>query len=211
MITAYGLDDAWFQSLATILRDGTDYVIQRGSYAGQRRKELSFFAVRVIHPDLQLVPIVPDSVPPPTSREYIEGYLSYLLTEEKAQGEQYTYGERLAPQIPKVIRMLRETPMTNQACMEVGRPEDIDLPDPPCLRLVQCKVRDGSLHIFTYWRSWDLWAGFPSNLGGLQLVKAYLADEVGLHDGDLWAVSAGLHLYEYAWEWARLRVGAGAK
>lgn len=207
IITAYGLDDAWFQSLVAILRHGRDYVIQRGSYAGQRRKELEFFTVRVINPALQLVPIVPDSVPPPTSRDYIENYLCYLMTGEKAPGEQYTYGERLSPQIPKVIAMLTDTPNTNQACMEVGQPSDIDLADPPCLRLVQCKVRDGALHFFTYWRSWDLWGGFPSNLGGLQMVKSFMAAEIGVADGDLWAASAGLHLYEYAWAWARARTG----
>jgi thymidylate synthase len=209
MITAYGLDDAWFQSLVAINRDGMDYVIHRGSYAGQRRKELEFFVIRVIQPDLQLVPIVPDQVPPPTSREYIESYLCYLMTGDKAPGEQYTYGERISPQIPKVITMLRETPNTNQACMEVGQPSDIDLPDPPCLRLIQAKIRHGALHFFTYWRSWDLWGGFPSNLGGLQLVKAYMASEIGVEDGDMWAASAGLHLYEYSWEWARLRIGLG--
>jgi thymidylate synthase len=39
------------------------------------------------------------------------------------------------------------------------------------------------------------------------MLKSYMAGEIGVLDGDLWAMSAGLHLYEYAWGWARARTG----
>jgi thymidylate synthase len=94
---------------------------------------------------------------------------------------------------------------TNQACIEVARPEDIELEDPPCLRLVDTRIRDGKLHFYVYFRSWDLWGGLPTNLAGLQLVKEYMASELGVEDGTITACSKGLHLYEYAWEWAKLR------
>ena len=61
------------------------------------------------------------------------------------------------------------------------------------------------LHFILYFRSWDLWGGFPSNLGGLQLVKQYMAEEIGVDDGEMVAVSKGLHLYEYSWELAKIR------
>ena len=47
--------------------------------------------------------------------------------------------------------------------------------------------------------------GFPSNLGGLQLVKQYMAEEIGVGDGEIIAVSKGLHLYDYAWDLAKMR------
>jgi len=53
-----------------------------------------------------------------------------------------------------------------------------------------------------YFRSWDLWAGFPSNLAAIQLLKEYMADEIGVADGELVAMSKGMHLYEYCWELA---------
>ena len=74
-------------------------------------------------------------------------------------------------QVEEVIKLYKEKgPGTNQATMEIGMP-DIKLADPPCLRLsIQGYVTAGC--IILYFRSWDLWR-FPSNLGGLQLVKQY--------------------------------------
>ena len=97
--------------------------------------------------------------------------------------------------------------MTNQAVMEIGMPSDIKLTDPPCLRLIDTRVRYGKLHFILYFRSWDLWGGFPSNLGGIELVKQYMADEIGVENGEIIACSKGLHLYEYAWELAKQRAG----
>jgi thymidylate synthase len=87
--------------------------------------------------------------------------------------------------------------------MSVGDERSIYLSDPPCLRMIDTRVRDGKLKFFVYFRSWDLWAGFPSNLAAIQLLKEYIAGEIGAEDGELVAMSKGLHLYEYAWELAR--------
>jgi thymidylate synthase len=109
-------------------------------------------------------------------------------------------------QIEEVIGIYKEKGAgTNQAIMEIGMPSDIKLADPPCLRLIDTRVRYGKLHFILYFRSWDLWGGFPSNLGGLQLVKQYMASEIGVEDGEIIAASKGLHLYEYSWELAKIR------
>ena len=52
-----------------------------------------------------------------------------------------------------------------------------------------------------YFRSWDLYAGLPENLGGLQRLKEivleYLqAAEMQVEDGKIIAFSDGLHLYD---------------
>jgi thymidylate synthase len=230
-IDAFDLDDAWFQCLSEILEHGHIYTITRGSYAGQKRLEFDFVTVRVRKPGHQIIPIIPSgmSIPPPTDMEYIQGYLSYLLTGQKTETEDYTYGERLVEPKIKVKQkvggkeMVAEMPLnvnqveevikiyktqgsgTNQAIMEIGMPSDIKLSDPPCLRLIDTRVRYGKMHFILYFRSWDLWGGFPSNLGGLQLVKQYMAEEIGVGDGEIIAVSKGLHLYDYAWDLAKLR------
>ncbi|MBM3246683.1 MAG: thymidylate synthase [Candidatus Omnitrophica bacterium] len=230
-IDAFDLDDAWFQCLAQILEKGHVYTITKGSYEGQRRLEFDFAVVRVKKPEHQIIPIIPEgmSIPAPTDMDYIQGYLSYLLTGAKTGTEDYTYGERLVEpkvkiktasdtkemlkemplevnQIQEVIKIYKEKGFgTNQAIMEIGMPSDIKLADPPCLRLIDTRVRFGKLHFILYFRSWDLWGGFPSNLGGLELVKQYMAEEIGVQDGEIIAVSKGLHLYEYAWELAKTR------
>src|SRR4030065_1390426 len=211
VIEARDLSEAWFLCLGKTLTEGREYKIDRGSYAGQYRKELDYVVVQVRHPGTRpLIPDVPQGVPPPTSMEYIESYLPYLMTAHKAEGEQYTYGQYLEKQIAEVIRMYKEDGFnTNQAFMSVGNEQSIYLSDPPCLRGIDTRIRDGRLHFFVYFRSWDLWAGFPSNLAAIQLLKEYMASEIGVKDGDLLAMSKGLHLYEYAWDLARAVVRMG--
>ena len=206
VIEARDLSEAWFLCLCRTLTEGYEYKIERGSYAGQFRKELEFVVVQVRNPGLRpLIPDVPPGVPPPTSMEYIESYLPYLMTAHKGQGEQYTYGQYLEEQIPKVIKMYKEDGYnTNQAFMAVGDKESISLSDPPCLRAIDTRIRDNKLHFIVYFRSWDLWAGFPSNLAAIQLLKEYMSSEIGVDDGELIASSKGLHLYEYTWELARI-------
>ena len=205
VIDARDLSEAWFLCLGKTLTEGREYKIERGSYSGQQRKELDFVAVQVRYPGTRpLIPDVPQGVPPPTSMDYIECYLPYLMTAHKAEGEQYTYGQYLERQIAEVIRMYKEDGYnTNQAFMAVGDSQSISLSDPPCLRAIDTRIIDNKLNFIVYFRSWDLWAGFPSNLAAIQLLKEYMASEIGVGDGEIIALSKGMHLYEYSWELAR--------
>lgn len=207
-IEARDLSEAWFLCLRQTLTAGHEYKIERGSYAGQRRKELDLVVLQVKYPGTRpLVPDVPTGVPPPSTMEYVETYLPYLMTAHRREGEQYTYGQYLEKQIAEVIKMYREDGYnTNQAFMAVGDSQSIFLSDPPCLRAIDTRIRDNKLKFVVYFRSWDLWAGFPSNLAAIQLLKEYMSSEIGVDDGELIAMSKGLHLYEYAWELARTTV-----
>jgi thymidylate synthase len=204
-IEARDLAEAWFLCLRRVLTEGHDYKVERGSYQGQYRKELDFVAVQIMHPGTRpIIPSTPEGVPPPTSMEYIDDYLPYLMTAHRRQGEQYTYGQYLEEQIPKVIEMYKNDGYdTNQGFMAVGGKESIAQDDPPCLRAIDTRIRDNKLKFVVYFRSWDLWAGFPSNLAAIQLLKEYMASEIGVDDGEILALSKGLHLYEYSWELAR--------
>jgi thymidylate synthase len=208
-ITARDLPDAWFQCVYAILEEGREYTIDHGSYKGQKRLEFDHLTVHITHPGTRpLLPDIPPAlgIPNPVADGYLESYLPYLMTSVKQPGEDYTYGERLEKQIQDVINMYREHgPGTNQACMEIGKPTDTRLDDPPCLRLVDTRISGGKLHFILYFRSWDLWNGFPANLGALQLMKEYMAGEIGVQDGEIIAASKGLHIYDYVWELAELR------
>ena len=208
-IEARDLSEAWFLCLRKVLAEGFEYTIERGSYAGQQRKELDMVTVQIKNPATRpLTPDVPAGVPAPSTMEYIESYLPYLMTSQRAEGEQYTYGQYLEPQIAEVIRMYKEDGFnTNQAYMAVGDARSIFLSDPPCLRGIDTRIRYGKLHFIAYFRSWDLWAGFPSNLAAMQLLKEYMGQEIGVDDGEIIAVSKGMHLYGYSWELARTAAG----
>jgi len=97
----------------------------------------------------------------------------------------------------------KKGPRNNQMVLQVADPEDMLLQDPPCLRHIDTRIQDGKLHFYPYFRSWDLWGGFPANLGGIQLLKEYVAAEIGVEDGEIIASSKGLHLYDYNFDHAK--------
>ncbi len=211
-IEARDLPDAWFQCVYNIFDKGRVYQIERGSFKGQRRLEYDFVLVKITHPETRpLIPDMPPGVglPPPTDMEYVNEYLEKLCSSSsKSESEDYTYGMYLEEQIQEVIRMYRDEGFgTNQACMAVCDQRSIFLDDPPCLRQIDTRIYPGEerLHFICYFRSWDLWAGFPSNLAGIQLLKEYMSDEIGVRPGETLALSKGMHLYEYAWELGKTR------
>jgi thymidylate synthase len=254
-IEARDLPDLWFQAVHDILDKGRRFTIDRGSYAGQTRLEYDYFTGHVHYPGSQpLLPDIPPAcgIPNPVEETYIYGgpghersYLEYLMTGEKAEGESYTYGERLtrAPltgeklawleagrteiidkrpvdgkvlfeqdgrlylnQIEWAIHTYRHYGhRNNQMVLQVAHPTDMTLLDPPCLRSIDTRIQDGTLHFIVYFRSWDLWGGLPANLAGIQNLKAYMADEIGVKDGEMIVESKGLHLYGYAEDLAKLR------
>lgn len=91
----------------------------------------------------------------------------------------------------------------NQMVLQVAHPSDMLLQDPPCLRHIDTRIQDGKLHFYPYFRSWDLWGGFPANLGAIQLLKEYITAELGIEDGEIIASSKGLHLYDYSFDLAK--------
>jgi len=208
-IKARDLPDAWFQCVYQILDKGRKYKIDRGSYRGQERLEFDYITVHIKFPGTR--PLLPDipaalGIPNPVADGYLEQYLPYLMTSAKKSGEEYTYGEYLEPQIKEIIRMYREDgPGTNQAFMTIGDRNSLYLEDPPCLRAIDTRIKDGKLHFVVYFRSWDLWNGFPANLGAIQLLKEYMSESIGVEDGEIIAASKGLHIYDYVWELAKLR------
>ena len=93
----------------------------------------------------------------------------------------------------------------NQMVLQVAHPSDATLLDPPCLRQIDTRIQDDTLHFFVYFRSWDLWGGLPANLAVVQALKESMAEDIGVKDGEMIVESKGLHLYGYAEDLAKLR------
>lgn len=205
-IEAKTLPEAWYLCLRECMDSGHVYTISRGSHEEAQRKEFDSIAVKVEYPGSRpLVPDVPQGVPPPSDMNYVERYLPYLMTSDKSQGELYTYGEDIDKQLPELIKILKEgKDGTNQACMSIGNANSILLEHSQCLRVIDTRIRYGRLHFYVYFRSWDLWGGFPSNLAAIQILKEYVASEIGAEDGELIAYSKGLHLYSHQWDVANM-------
>lgn len=93
----------------------------------------------------------------------------------------------------------------NQLVIQIAKPTDLLLLDPPCLRQIDTRIQDGKLHFFPYFRSWDLWSGYPANLAGISILQEYMAEEIGVEQGEMVATSKGLHLYDYSLPFAEMR------
>jgi thymidylate synthase len=209
-VESYDISFAWFQCLQKVLDQGRKYMVSNGAQ-GRERLELDYVTIHIKRPSMR--PLAPDmgcctKYPPPVTDGYLEKqYLSYLMADVPQPNEEYTYGQYLEWQIPEVIaKYKRDGYDTNQCHMVVGDKYSIGLKEPPCLRGIDTRILDSALHFFVYFRSWDLWGGMPANLGGLQLLKEYMASELGVSDGEIIASSKGLHLYDYAWPMAKARL-----
>jgi thymidylate synthase len=228
VIHAKTISEAWFQILYNILDRSYLQPIQRGSFEKEQvRYQLPSLTVFIEKPWEDMVPEIPPhlGIPSPTNMEFIEEYfVEYLMNPELAPNETYRYSSRIHYPMPKggtqlerVIQILKETPLTNQAVIEVGTPEDYDTCygkdgklDPPCLRIIDFKVIpvEGKLllTVSVYFSSWDLWTGFPTNLGGIELLKQYVAMEAGLENGPMYAYSSGAHIYGYQVDLVKARI-----
>lgn len=202
MIFEKTIDSAWRSALTECASFGHDYVVEQGSYVGQIRRQLPMFVCRIETPWVRpLAPILPPGIPPTTTDDEIGQYFArYLMSSDLAENEEYTYGQYITAQIDAAVdKFVKSGGWTNQACITVGDRDAIRLDDPPCLREISLKRIGNQLQITVFFRSWDLVAGFPQNIGGLQLLKEYVLGEVeqlGLDDGPIVAYSDGAHIYE---------------
>ena len=115
-------------------------------------------------------------------------------------------GQLFLNQIEWVINTYKQFGQrNNQLVLQIAHPSDLTLLDPPCLRSIDTRLQDDTLHFFVYFRSWDLWNGFPANLAAIQNLKEYMAAELEVADGEMVVESKGLHLYGYAEDLAKLR------
>ncbi len=212
-VEAFDLPEAWFTLLGRVLNQGREYAVDQGSFVGQRRKELEFLTLKVTKPGCRpLIPHMPLGVgiPPPTSMEYVEEYYhSYFVASDKQPAEEYTYGIYIHEQLLPLLEKYKQGANTNQGCITIGDASSILLEHPPCLRLIDTRVQDGKLHFVVYYRSWDLWSGFPVNMAATQLLKEEIAGALEVEDGEILALSKGLHLWEHSWELARCRLSSG--
>lgn len=117
----------------------------------------------------------------------------------------------LIPQYYYLCAYLKTASKSNQIIMQIGKPSDVSLPDPPCLRQIDMQVKDGKLNWFIYFRSWELWGGLSLNLSGLSMLMDQMCVDTDLEPGKFVCHSKGLHLYEHSWSSALARLGRSSK
>ncbi len=137
LLKAKTIADAWFQIIYNIFDNSYTQTIQKGSFEhDQYRLQYPGLAVFIEHPSEDMIPTIPPAlgIPPPTTMQYIEDYfVNYLMDPRLSENETYRYASRIhhpmprgGTQLERAIQLLKETPLTNQAIVEVGSPEDYE-------------------------------------------------------------------------------------
>ena len=113
---------------------------------------------------------------------------------------EYTYHERMAEQIPFIIRELRRDQYSRRTVIDVRRINDITLSDPPCLQHIQFMVRGGKLNMTALFRSNDACKATFMNAYALTCLQEMVAAEIGVDVGSYTHIANSFHAYERDWE-----------
>jgi thymidylate synthase len=190
---------AWLRILQLALKFG---FVKKSQHGEQQREIMNLIAV-ITGDD-------PDSVAWkdyfPFSKDELLQYYPQLVTGMSVSEVTYTYGQRLRSygkidQLKSLIELLKKHPHSRRGINVLYDVEqDISSDNAPCLILVQCLVQDEKLFLTCYFRSHDLFDGWPKNVFGLLKLQKYISEESGLKIGSLTVISNSAHVYERNWK-----------
>jgi len=231
-INATTLDDCWHQLLCQIYEKGRIYHITSGSFAGHDRLAFDYAAGFISNPHIRpLSPLMPEgsNLPRPTTDEKIEFYFSdYLMDATLSKNEHYKYASWIAGnnevcmhnQLEWVISHFKTNGYGNEHCtIMIGNPDssiayekkwnnETERGSTPCLRMLDFRIVDGYLTTHIVYRSWDLYSGFPENMGGFILLNEFIADQLeNVKPGPLSFSSKSLHCYDFQLDIVKQRLG----
>jgi thymidylate synthase len=137
------------------------------------------------------------------------GYLKKLFTPEVEEGVAYTYGSRLRNYrgIDQIVTMMDELWVTSHSRRAVSVLWDVELDigsaNPPCLVLIQGRIRDEKLYMTAYFRSHDMYRAWGLNVAGLRYLQYEMATRLAVDLGELAIHSTSAHIYEHDWDEVR--------
>ena len=137
----------------------------------------------------------------------LKSYIKNFLSPVKGK-EEYTYGSRMRDfrginQVDEMARKIKGYPNDRGALSVLWDPTTDNAPRKvPCLSLVQANGEGDKLHITAYFRSNDMFNGWPRNALALRALQAELARKTGMKVGWLTTISNCAHIYENEWQLA---------
>lgn len=199
----YTLPEAYHNALWVLNASGQ--VVDCLDY-GTRCKELTM-TIEVAHPLKE--PMISRCIPGGAEdlQQYVMEMCDGILDFEVERGKwSYTYHERIAPQIPRIIEMLECDRNTRQAFIDVRRESDIYLDNPPCLTSIHYMIRpsakypSGQLNCCVLFRSNDAVKATMFNAFALVQLQKRVADALGVPVGTYTHRANSFHAYERDWE-----------
>lgn len=145
----------------------------------------------------------------------------YIINSEDGKSKEGTW--TIVPnQVEWIINHYKEKGFGNNHCIiNISYPESkfaYDEPyeneekrnTSPCLQLIDTHIKKDDdkwkLCFHVVFRSWDLYAGFPTNMGGITMLMEYVANELEVEVGSLYFSCLKLHIYDYQLEGAKAKL-----
>lgn len=195
MVRASTVKEAWERSLKLI---GT-YGNQKLSDYDERQLELMNLSIIVRDEDLEHPSMVGELG---ITKDELDLYAASLLSKEKPNDLQYTYGERLRnyeniDQLQYLIDTLQKKMYSRRAVAVLWNPTIETLVDEvPCIDLYQAIVQDNKLYMIAYLRANDVYNGFPRNIYGVLKIQDVLCHALGVEKGYINTIAGSAHVYE---------------
>lgn len=135
-----------------------------------------------------------------TGKEDIRKIFAQAISKDKKRlNQQQLLVEKLKsfPENKGALAILWEPIIDNFGLREVWRT--------PCLTLVQAMIREKKLFLTAYFRSNDMFGGWPLNAFGLRAFQHETAKMIGddISLGPLTTISHSAHMYESSWQMAQ--------
>ena len=177
-----------------------DYIDTHGQFytneRGQTYKEADPIVIIVDDPHFGMPSeVLPEYIIQRWGEQFIFEYANRVAWGLPEPGQwSYSYGERLGQQVENVIVKLKKHPETRQATCVLYRPEDTISPEPPCLCVVDFKIRKG-LHTYGILRSNDMENAYPSNYYDLLMLSHRVCETLGVRLKRIVTFSISAHIY----------------
>lgn len=189
------LSDVWPRVLGQIL----DFGIEVPSKYGNTKELLGLISV-IRDPVATADEIGRRPTPFTMSREELDEYTRRISTDYAPTEDVYSYGSRMADQIPVIMGAINSKPDDRGHFLTPWLPSDTFKPGGrPCLVGIQFRLLARRLHLFATFRSHDMFAAYPQNLAALCAWLVQVAGRFGHEVGSLHVTSVSAHLYDRDW------------
>ena len=142
----------------------------------------------------------------PFGRQDLNNYFQEFLQPDRGE-EPCTYGERLLNydglnQIEKMVEKLKKFPFDKGALAVLWQPKIDNFPvrrpwRTPCLTLIQGQCFGEKFYLTAYFRSNDMFGGWPFDAFALRFLQGRIAERLGVGLGSLITISNMAHLYDH--------------
>lgn len=195
MVRADTVKEAWQRSLKLI---GT-YGNRKLSDYDEEQLELMELSIIIRNEDLDCPSMLGELG---MTKEEIDSYANSLLSADKPEGIQYTYGNRFrdyedVDQLEYLVHTLQEKLYSRRAVAVLWNPViETHEDEVPCMNLYQAIVQDNRLYMLAYIRANDVYNGFPRNIYGVLKIQDELCKRLQLEKGYVNTIAGSAHVYE---------------